>query len=226
MWISRKEGTQRRRKQKMSIRISSGGKITPHYTRLMVFVDGTNLLVELFKELSIVQKEEKLAENPPLSSFELAITLIDNATGGFLLPSSSFITIRKYWFSSYVGGDEIQTKLRNALRNNGLEPRLFKKDRDKSEKGVDIALTKEMLVNAFNQNFDVALLIAGDEDYVELVNEVKRYGPVVNGAFLERGLSDNLRYALDCFQLITIDTANQKSLELLVSKISEEIKGR
>jgi uncharacterized LabA/DUF88 family protein len=83
-----------------------------------------------------------------------------------------------------------------------------------------------MLVNAFNQNFDVALLIAGDEDYVELVNEVKRYGPVVNGAFLERGLSDNLRYALDCFQLITIDTANQKSLELLVSKISEEIKVR
>jgi hypothetical protein len=108
----------------------------------MVFVDGTNLLVELFKELSIVQKEEKLAENPPLSSFELAMALIDNATGGFLLPSSSFITIRKYWFSSYVGGDEIQTKLRNALRNNGFEPRLFKNDRDKSEKGVDIALTK------------------------------------------------------------------------------------
>ena len=45
---------------------------TLHYVRLMIFVDGTNFLVELFKELGIVQKSEKLTENPPLSSFELA----------------------------------------------------------------------------------------------------------------------------------------------------------
>lgn len=205
----------------MSVMISSGP--TPNYARLMVFVDGTNFLVELFKELGITPKSEKLVENPPLSSFELAKELIANASLQCGLPSSRLITIRSYWFSSYVGNDQIKSKLRNALRNNGFEPKLFKKDKDKSEKGVDIALTKEMLVNAFNQNFDVAVLIAGDEDYVELVNEVKRYGPIVNGAFLNRGLSDNLRYALDYFQLITIDTAN-KSHETLISKISEEIR--
>jgi hypothetical protein len=149
----------------MPIRVTSGGGRALH-TRLMIFVDGTNFLVELFKELGIVQKSEKLAENPPLSSFELARGLIDNASGHCQLPSTISITIRRFWFGSYVGGDEIKTTLRNALRNNGFEPKLFKKDRGKTEKGVDIALTKEMLVNAFNQNFDVAVLIAGDEDYV------------------------------------------------------------
>ena len=65
-----------------------------------------------------------------------------------------------------------------------------------------MALTKEMLVNAFNGNFDVAILFAGDEDYVGVVNEVKRFGPILNGAFFNHGLSDNLRYAFDHFQRV------------------------
>jgi hypothetical protein len=36
-----------------------------------------------------------------------------------------------------------------------------------------------MLVNAFNQNFGMEYLVIGDEDYVGLVHEVKRYGPIV-----------------------------------------------
>jgi hypothetical protein len=40
----------------------------------------------------------------------------------------------------------------------------------KREKGEDIMLTKEMLIDAFNQSFDPAFLSAGDEDYVGVVN--------------------------------------------------------
>ena len=61
---------------------------------------------------------------------------------------------------------------------HNFEPVLFQK-RDGREKGVDIALTKEMLVNALHQNFDIGFLFAGDKDYVSLVSEVKRYGPRV-----------------------------------------------
>jgi uncharacterized LabA/DUF88 family protein len=77
---------------------------------------------------------------------------------------------------------------------------LFKKPRAKhEEKGVDISLTKEMLVNAFNKNYDRCLLVAGDEDYVELVKEVKRYGQVIYGCFLKDGLSPKLKLSFDYF---------------------------
>ena len=38
-------------------------------------------------------------------------------------------------------------------------------------KGVDIALTTDMLSNAFLGNYDVAVLVAGDGDYVPLVEQ-------------------------------------------------------
>ncbi|MCK9374989.1 MAG: NYN domain-containing protein [Syntrophobacterales bacterium] len=89
----------------------------------------------------------------------------------------------------------------NALRELNYEPILFKK-RGNKEKGVDIALTKEMLINSFNHNFDVALLIATDADYISLINEVKRYGVILLGAFFSRGLSPGLHLSFNHFKII------------------------
>jgi uncharacterized LabA/DUF88 family protein len=205
----------------MAIRVSSGRR-TPHYTRLMIFVDGTNFLVEFSKELDIQFR----ADRPPLYALELSDDLIRRASDLCKRGSSDFITIRKFWFASYAGNEEDYKKLRKALRDIDFEPILFKKDRGKPEKGVDIALTKEMLVNAFNGNFDVAILFAGDEDYVGLVNEVKRYGPIVNGAFFMHGLSDNLLYAFDHFQSVSKDLFPEDSLDKSITKLLEEIKAK
>jgi len=103
--------------------------------------------------------------------------------------------IRKYWFGSYQGDDHFFRSLREKLRECNFEPVMIKKRQGK-EKGVDISLTKEMLVNAFNNNFDVAFLIAGDEDYLTIVNEIKRYGAKIYGAFFSHGLSDELKISL------------------------------
>jgi len=47
-----------------------------------------------------------------------------------------------------------------------------------------------MLSHAFLNNYDVATLIAGDADYVPLVEEVKRLGKVVYVLFfVSNGLS-------------------------------------
>jgi uncharacterized LabA/DUF88 family protein len=65
---------------------------------------------------------------------------------------------------------------------------------------VDIALTKDLLRHAFLGNYDVAVLVAGDGDYVPLVDEVKRLGKVVYVEFFRQsGLSNNLRLAADRF---------------------------
>jgi uncharacterized LabA/DUF88 family protein len=55
-----------------------------------------------------------------------------------------------------------------------------------------------MLGHAYRDDYDVAVLFAGDGDYVPLVEEVKRLGKGVRVASFEgSGLSDDLRLAAD-----------------------------
>jgi hypothetical protein len=185
--------------------------------RLMVFVDGTNFLVRLADELGIEESGIKLrADKPPPSAFHYAAYEVRRI-------SVDYSVIRWFWFASYQGNDEYRDKLRSELRKWQFEPVLFQK-RGGREKGVDIALTKEMLINAFNQNFDVGYLIAGDEDYVGLVNEVKRYGPIIRGAFFDHGLSEELRLTFDSFVYLGQDIWNSINREGYMQSIKEEIK--
>jgi uncharacterized LabA/DUF88 family protein len=59
-----------------------------------------------------------------------------------------------------------------------------------------------MLVNAFNKNYDVGGLVSGDEDYVTVVREAKRYGPQILGCFFEKTLSESLASEFDRLFLI------------------------
>ncbi len=45
-----------------------------------------------------------------------------------------------------------------------------------SEKGVDVSLATEMLVGAWDDTYDVALLVSGDGDYATAVRELVRRG--------------------------------------------------
>ena len=65
------------------------------------------------------------------------------------------------------------------------------------QKGVDILLSVDMLVGAFNKLFDVAVLISGDEDFAPLVSEVQRMGVSVVVAGVSSTVSSELRKAAD-----------------------------
>lgn len=67
------------------------------------------------------------------------------------------------------------------------------------QKGVDTLIAVDMLVGAFTQLFPVAILIAGDADFVPVVNEVRRRGVMVVVAADEQSVSDDLRRAADRF---------------------------
>ena len=80
----------------------------------------------------------------------------------------------------------------------GFQAEVFKRNKERDSKGVDIALTKDMLTHAFFDHCDVAVLMSGDGDYVPLVKEVKRLGKVVCvGAFSESGLNPELKLTSD-----------------------------
>jgi len=71
------------------------------------------------------------------------------------------------------------------------------KTRPPRQKGVDTLIAVDMLVGAFTKLFDVAVLIAGDADFVPVVNEVKRRGVMVVVAAASASVSDDLRRAAD-----------------------------
>ncbi len=72
------------------------------------------------------------------------------------------------------------------------------------EKGVDIQLTTDLLTHSFKNNYDVAILVAGDTDYVGALQAVKDNGKNAEVAlFGKERTSRPLREVAD--RVITID---------------------
>lgn len=66
------------------------------------------------------------------------------------------------------------------------------------EKGTDVQLATDMLTHAFKNNYDVAILVAGDNDYAGAVQAVKDNGKHVEVAlFGKQDTSQQLRHAAD-----------------------------
>lgn len=124
-----------------------------------------------------------------------------------IFPVENTLATRAYYYSSVVGDNEKVAGVRRSLRVLEFDPQVFKKPTGTAKsKGVDITLTKDMLSHAFQGHYDDAVLIAGDGDYVPLVEEVKRQGKRVYVGFFDRsglGLSDDLRLTADRFGDLT-----------------------
>ena len=71
--------------------------------------------------------------------------------------------------------------------------------RNMRQKGVDTLMAVDMLVGAFSGLFDIAVLVAGDADFVPVVEEVKRRGVMVAVAGVRSSLADDLLRAADRF---------------------------
>jgi uncharacterized protein (TIGR00288 family) len=109
--------------------------------------------------------------------------------------------VRAFYYTTVPGGSEVVRETMEALWSLGFTPRVFHRSKDKPAKGVDITLAIDMLSNAIDNNYDAAVLVAGDADYVPLVEEVKRRGKMVILWFFEgSGLSPELRRAADVFE--------------------------
>ena len=95
--------------------------------------------------------------------------------------------------------------IRTKLWELGFSPEVFKKLKGSEKaKGVDIALTKDMLSHAFRNHYDVAVPLSGDGDSVPLVKAVKDQGKrVVCLAFGPQGASTELKLMADDFHDIS-----------------------
>ena len=153
------------------------GKVGPTLgKRWMLFVDGENLTIRAQK-----LAEQKEIEFPKENSYYLEdvyIWMPDVRATDFFMFRDPWRTdqpaVRAHYYTSVKGAGNVNS-VRLRLRALGFQPEVFQKpDGNRKAKGVDIALTKDVLSHAFRDNYDTAVLIAGDGDYVPLVEEVKR----------------------------------------------------
>jgi uncharacterized LabA/DUF88 family protein len=104
-----------------------------------------------------------------------------------------------YRLTVACNAEDIQ-KASDWIKDQGFEtPRVFPKHKTKGSKRVDISLATDMLIHAARKHYDIAVLVAGDEDYVPLVRAVKSEGARVHVWFLRGGLNPQLRHESDYF---------------------------
>jgi hypothetical protein len=176
--------------------------IDPHLRRWMLFVDGENLTLraqELARKKSIALQPGGHYE-PNVFVWMPGVPPTQNVVPGARV-SVQMHAVRAYYYTSLVGDQQRLDAVTEALWSLGFSPEVFKKTRQETKaKGVDIALARDMLGHGYRDNFDVALLVAGDGDYVPLVTELKHLGKLVYvGFFGASGLSAELRLASDSF---------------------------
>jgi uncharacterized LabA/DUF88 family protein len=106
--------------------------------------------------------------------------------------------IRRYYYTAVQGDEHEIEAVEEKLKALGIQaPRVFKKARGRPSKRVDISLAADMLSHAHRKNFDLAILVGGDEDYVPLIHAVMAEGRRVVVWSLESGLSPALARAAD-----------------------------
>ena len=157
--------------------------INPYLKRWMLFVDGENLTIRgqaLAAEHGVVLPEGSWFRRDVF----LWLHSYPHATQG-LHPLLGHVgvqdrAVRAFYYTSVHGDTDAVLQTQEALWNLGFTPEVFKKgSRNAKAKGVDIALTKDLLSNAFLENYDVAVVITGDADYRPVITEVKRLGKSV-----------------------------------------------
>ncbi|MEA1966533.1 MAG: NYN domain-containing protein [Euryarchaeota archaeon] len=63
--------------------------------------------------------------------------------------------------------------------------------------GWVVVLTTDLLTHAFKDNFDVAVIIGGDQDYIKALEEVKREGKRIVLACFKSSFSAEIRQIAD-----------------------------
>lgn len=155
----------------------------------MVFIDGSNLYHSLRDEYSRTDLD--------FGAFPAALAGEDRDL------------IRCYYYNALIdqtkdpGTYSAQQRFLSELRRiDDLEVRLgalvYRPNRAPVEKGIDVRIATDMLVNAARGNYDTAILVSGDTDFADALQAVKDFGCKAEvGLFGHPGSSRKLRDVAD-----------------------------
>lgn len=170
----------------------------PRKPRVEIFVDGTNFRYAQFeagiREVDIPRLARQLARNYVLVKMRYY-------TSPLPLQSSAYSGQQRF-FERLRGTRAVDLILgRNEPRRESFEcPRCgaISTQRYHVEKETDVNLATDMVIGAHTNRYDVAMLVAGDTDYVHAIEAVQATGrKVIWCHFPSQAHTDRLRQVCD-----------------------------
>ena len=183
-----------------------GARPMPSFRRMMVFIDGEN----------IVFSYEKLVEDgySPKDSVEHSPDVYVWEENSIKNPGLHNI-VRANYYTYATGSEEKINRIKTEIRSlsyqkhsdsplpNYLYPIVFKKEKKTAQtKGVDIQMTVDILSQIYHDNIDTVYLIAGDGDYLPIISETIRMGKQIYMSAFSKGLNPKLEHKVDQFYLL------------------------
>jgi len=141
--------------------------------------------VMMFIDLRHVSESMKVVETSTpfkLDYYRLAVQLVGSRE---LVAAYVFDTRKPY------GEDDSSARFHDKLRHDGFRviARESFDNENKKQKEVDVAMACEMVVHALRDHYDVAIVVAGDRDFVPAVQHVQAAGKRVELAAFEKSAS-------------------------------------
>ncbi len=163
-----------------------------------VFIDG-GYIRGLIRDLG---KEMILNDYRKYSNF---LQLLINDFSGPRYPIGKVVVTRKFYYDAIVpvkdDPNEYNTKKKffDSLQHHMVMVEVKLGDKVKNrQKGVDTLIAIDMLVKAYLGHYEVACLIAGDRDFVNVVKAVKDYtGKIVVGVYEPKSTAKELIKTFD-----------------------------
>ena len=111
-----------------------------------------------------------------------------------------------YVFDGTMGDDEDSAartrKFHDYLRYNGFRVVERNSVEGREQKEVDVAMACEMVVHALKDNYDVAIVISGDRDFVPAMQKVQAAGKRVEVAAFEDVYNEECKRVADIYYLL------------------------
>ena len=179
--------------------LGQGRALRPPYREVMIFIDGGYLRACLRKRFG--SDKFSLTGLQDLLEFLTGIVYIHARP-----PSVTAELIRAYYYDAIVQESEGEKREKQELFFNDISllpfctvrlGRQIKTNEGYRQKGVDILMAIDMLAKAYENHYEIAILVAGDGDFVDLVKAVKDTGKRVYGAYFENSMSADLKRSFD-----------------------------
>ena len=158
--------------------------------RVAIFIDGSNFY-HSSKKLNVVDKInfQKLV-NELVGDRELAKVFYYNS------PLDISVNPKIYWkqqkffnvLRSIPKVEIVLCKQRKVVRNGKI---------DYEVKGDDTHLVSDLVGEAYENLYDTAIIVSGDEDFISQIKRVRKLGKKIENAWFSSSSSFNLRNACD-----------------------------
>jgi len=150
----------------------------------MLFIDLRNVL----ESVNVIEKSSPFT----LDLYSMAVQLADSRE---LVAAYVFDTRRPF------GEDDGSVRIHDRLRYLGFRV-VARESFDpvkKEQKEVDVAMACEMVVHALRDNYDIAIVVSGDQDFVPAIQHVQAAGKRVEVAAFGVSIGKALMKAADRF---------------------------